>query len=95
MVGEITIKTPDVTTQIRTPDSTICTITYNANGGSVGAPVTISYMSGDTITLADYKGQKSGYTFGGWSDGTTTRQAGSQYYVQSSVTMTAVWVENE
>ncbi len=37
---------------------------------------------------------KTGYTFAGWSDGTTTYQAGSSYTLTADTEFTAVWTED-
>ena len=38
---------------------------------------------------------KTGYTFQGWSDGTTTYEAGASYTVTGDVTLTAQWTVNK
>jgi uncharacterized repeat protein (TIGR02543 family) len=65
------------------------TVTYNAGGGSV-TPTESSHTIGQTFTVgADPT--KTGYTFGGWSDGTLTYGAGATYTVDNNVVLTAVW----
>jgi hypothetical protein len=68
---------------------------YNTNGGST-APASGSGNDGSTIALASAPTQ-SGYTFGGWSDGTTTYAAGATYTLSSSgaaIVFTAQWTTN-
>jgi uncharacterized repeat protein (TIGR02543 family) len=68
-------------------------ITYNAGGGattpaSFTKQISQSFSTADAIT-------RVGYTFNGWSDGTSVYGAGATYYVASSpVTLTAQWVAN-
>jgi hypothetical protein len=65
---------------------------YNTNGGST-APASGSGNDGSTITLASSPTQ-SGYTFGGWNDGTTTYAAGASYTLSSNgsaIVFTAQW----
>ena len=71
------------------------TVTYNCNGGTSGCPTEnpSGLSSGDHITLADAP-TKTGHTFNGWNDGTTTYAAGDDYTVTGSVTMTAQWTVN-
>jgi len=70
-------------------------VTYNVNGGSASAPTQTPVTEGSTFTLAYYSGTKTGFTFGGWNDGTTTHSAGYTYTMGSSnVTFTAVWISD-
>jgi uncharacterized repeat protein (TIGR02543 family) len=55
---------------------------YNTNGGSA-APSAGSGTDGTTIVLAAAPTQ-SGFTFGGWSDGTATYPAGATYTLASN-----------
>ena len=76
-----------------TPTPTTYTVTYDCNGGTSGCPENVTGIeAGRTIPLADAP-TKTDYTFDGWSDGTTTYQAGASYTVNSNVTMTAQWTE--
>ena len=72
---------------------TICTVTYDTDGGSAIASAYPAF--GDTITLSAAP-KKTGYVFTGWSDGTAVYQAGDSYRVLSAqVTLTAVWTACE
>jgi uncharacterized repeat protein (TIGR02543 family) len=76
-----------------TPTPTTYTVTYDCNGGTNGCPGNVTDIeAGTTITLADAP-TKTDYTFDGWSDGTTTYQAGASYTVNGNVTFTAQWTE--
>jgi uncharacterized repeat protein (TIGR02543 family) len=67
-------------------------ITYALNGGSGSAPVQSGLATGGTFTVATTTSTKSGYTFSGWDNGTTTVSAGSTYTMTANnVTLTAVW----
>ncbi len=67
-------------------------VTYNVNGGSASAPSQSDVQEGQTFNVASYSGTKTGYSFGGWSNGTTTYQANQQITMGSSdITLTAVW----
>jgi uncharacterized delta-60 repeat protein/uncharacterized repeat protein (TIGR02543 family) len=74
------------------------TITYARGTGATGthpsSPVTVLY--GSTFTTPANPYTRAGWTFAGWSDGTTTVAAGSTYpasgaVVTSNVTLTATW----
>lgn len=70
------------------------TVTYDVNGGSVSAPVQSLVVDMEIFTVASYSGIRSGYSFGGWSDGMNNYAAGSVYTVgTSNVTFTAIWIE--
>jgi len=67
-------------------------ITYDVNGGSLGAPPQIMAYEGQMVSLQQYYGIRDGYDFKGWSDGKGTYGAGSSYRMGSSdVTLTAIW----
>ena len=65
-----------------------CTVTYDANGGSV-SPTSETVNPGDSVTLPTPT--RANYTFDGWSDGTTTYAGGASYTVNGNVTLTAQW----
>ena len=68
---------------------------YNTAGGST-APAGGSGLDGTTITLAPAP-TKAGYTFTGWSDGTTVYAAGATYTLNSdgsAIVFTAQWTAN-
>ncbi len=72
----------------------IHTVTYALDGGVlVPLPTQADVATGGTFTV--YSGTeptKSGYTFGGWNDGTNTYAANATYTMgASNVTLTAVW----
>lgn len=68
------------------------TVTYDVAGGSAAAPTQAPVAEGGDFTAADYSGTKTGYSFGGWNDGTATYAAGAVYTVgTANVTLTAVW----
>jgi uncharacterized repeat protein (TIGR02543 family) len=68
-------------------------VTYALNGGSgASAPTQISLSSTDSFTVQSTTATKSGYSFGGWSNGTNTYQANATYNMTTSnVTLTAIW----
>jgi len=68
-------------------------VTYALNGGSgASAPTQISLSSTDSFTVQATSATKSGYSFGGWSNGTNTYQANATYNMTTSnVTLTAIW----
>ena len=72
------------------------TVSYDLNGGTGKdgvsyAPETVK--QGATVTIKDAP-SKSGYTFEGWNDGTTTHQPGAVLTVTSNITLTAQWYKN-
>ena len=70
------------------------TVTYSQGLGS-GTPATgpASFSSGSELIIDTDAGiSRSGFTFAGWNDGTTTYQPGASYTVATSnVTLTAQW----
>ena len=72
------------------------TITYNANGGSLGSvPSTATKTYGVTLTLSSAKPTRTNYTFLGWSTSksatTATYKAGGSYTANAAATLYAVW----
>ncbi len=68
----------------------VYTITFDVSGGSVSADSeSVDYS--DSVTLPEYTGTLEGYTFGGWSDGTTIHSAGDSVTVTTDLTFTAIW----
>lgn len=69
------------------------TVTYALDGGSGTLPTSVDRIAGEKFNLAASTGlTKTGYTFGGWNDGTTTTAAGAQYTMTAAnTTLTAVW----
>ena len=98
--GDISTKVPVTNNKFNVPAYDVIisgtvvdtyTVTYDCNGGTSGCPSNVSgLISGTNIILADAP-TKAGNVFNGWSDGTTTRAAGSEYTVTGNVTMTAQW----
>ncbi|MBO5362866.1 MAG: leucine-rich repeat protein [Clostridia bacterium] len=64
---------------------------FNLNGGS-GELSDKEQKYGDTISLPNGEGiSKKYYNFGGWTDGTTTYEAGAEVTLLDNVTFTAIW----
>jgi len=73
----------------------IFSVTYSAGSGSGVVPTDSNqYLTNDTFSVASASGlTQSGYTFNGWSDGTSRYQPGDTYSVGSSnITLTAIWL---
>ena len=71
-------------------------VTY-VNGGGVGAvPTQANVDFAATFSVGANSLTKTGYTFGGWTDGTTVFQPGTNNYTMpaANVTLTAVWTAN-
>lgn len=68
-------------------------INYSLNGGSgSSAPLQASLSATDTFTVQSTIATKSGYSFGGWSNGSNTYQPGSTFSMTASnVALTAIW----
>ena len=67
------------------------TLTYNSNGGSTCNPTTVTKESGEAWgTLC--APTKTGYTFAGWKNGTTTVTKDSK--ATGNITVTAEWTTN-
>ncbi len=65
------------------------TLTYVYGNGTDNSSSTVAYGANVTLAAAP---SKTGYTFGGWNDGTTTHNAGASYAMPANdVTLTAVW----
>lgn len=75
------------------PEVTTYAVTYTLNGGNGTAPTQDAKAEGATFTLASGDGiYKTGFTFDGWSDGTTKYNAGDTYTMPGhEVTFTAQW----
>ena len=89
---KIYINVPTTTLAIATR-----TITYALNSGTGTAPTQADTAQGSTFTVASGSGiSRSGFTFAGWSDGTTVYQPTASYTVGgSNVTLTAQWTAND
>ena len=69
------------------------TVSYNSDGGST-APTGGTYKVGETVTVGSAV-TKTGYTFAGWNDGTTTYNPADTFSMPASnVTLTAQWTAN-
>ena len=68
-------------------------VTYAANGGTGAVPVDVTHASTTSVTvLAVGSLVRAGYTFAGWSDGTTTYQSTNTFTMPASnITLTAQW----
>ena len=71
-------------------------VTYDANGGAGKVPTQGDVSAATTFTVGSGSLlSKAGYTFGGWSDGTSTYAAGNTYTMGSAdVVLTAQWTPN-
>lgn len=73
------------------------TVTYVVGTGATGtAPTQANTATAATFTVAAGTGlAKTGYSFGGWSNGATNYAAGATYTMgASNVTLTAIWTPN-
>jgi uncharacterized repeat protein (TIGR02543 family) len=90
--SDFTVATSNIT--LTAQWSALYTVTYSQGLGS-GTPTTepASYSEGSELVIATDAGiSRSGFTFAGWNDGTTTYQPGASYTVgTSNVTLTAQW----
>jgi uncharacterized repeat protein (TIGR02543 family) len=90
--SDFTVQTSNIT--LTAQWSALYTVTYSQGLGS-GTPATqpASYSEGSEIIIDTDSGiSRSGFTFAGWNDGTTTFQPGASYTVgTSNVTLTAQW----
>ncbi|MBQ9340365.1 MAG: InlB B-repeat-containing protein, partial [Paludibacteraceae bacterium] len=70
-------------------------VTYNGNGRTGGTAVpgdATAYDPGDEVTVKAGTGMtKTGYTFLGWSDGTTLYRDGQKFNITANTTLTAQW----
>lgn len=72
------------------------TISFDANGG-LGAPSAVTKTHGTALTLPSTIPTRNGYEFAGWTTGTgalisTGSAAGSEYYIEGTRTLYAVWI---
>lgn len=68
-------------------------VTYVAGGGTGTVPTQDDVARAGSFVIAAGTGlEKTSYTFGGWSDGSTTYAAGVTYSnISTDVTLTAIW----
>jgi uncharacterized repeat protein (TIGR02543 family) len=71
------------------------TITYSGGPGTGGTPPSVSFGTGQTMTIAGNPFFKTGYRFVGWESDGQIYQPGAQFVVPGSVTFTAQWREVE
>jgi uncharacterized repeat protein (TIGR02543 family) len=72
-------------------------VTYSTGSGFGVAPIdTVGRITGATFSVASASTlSRQGFTFTGWSDGTSVVQPGASYTVGSAnITLTAQWVQN-
>ena len=72
-------------------------IVYDPNGGTGTIPNIQTFTGGASVTAATPVANfvKRGYTFGGWTDGSTTRAAGSSWTSGSAdIRLVAIWTLN-
>lgn len=89
-----TSKTGTLDLTIVAAAATSYTVTFNANGGSLGSnPSTKTVSSGTSITLPTLT--RTDYTFKGWDESSTSETAslngGASYTVTKNVTLYAIW----
>ena len=74
------------------------TVTYNANGGT-GAPAAQSAKVNTAITISSAKPTRENFTFVGWGTSANAKvvsyEAGDSYTSKESITLYAIWEENE
>ncbi|MBV7392544.1 InlB B-repeat-containing protein, partial [Enterococcus sp. ALS3] len=73
------------------------TVSLNSNSATGGAkPYEYTYVDKGKALIIPGRGSmvKSGFTFVGWSDGTTVYSAGDSYTPTGNITLTAEWMEN-
>lgn len=73
--------------------NSVATVQFAAGAGQGAVPVAISSIVGQSVTLPGPGGLgRTGYVFGGWTDGTSVFTAGQSYSVNAiSATLTAIW----
>ncbi len=75
-------------------DNSKASVSYNFNGGD-GTCTTATVNKGDNYAICTEVPSRTGYTFGGWSDGTNTYRADETITnVQANITLTAQWQAN-
>lgn len=75
-------------------DDSKASVSYNFNGGD-GTCTTATVNKGDNYAICTEVPSRTGYTFGGWSDGTNTYGKGETITnVQANITLTAQWQAN-
>ena len=84
-------------TSVTIPKLATYTVSYNANGGR-GAPSSQTKTQGQTLTLSSTKPTRTGYTFKGWTNTSSSTEviwtAGGPYTINASRTLYAIWKAN-
>jgi hypothetical protein len=95
--GDSTYAAANSVTQVFSVTNSVTnyTITYAGNSPDSGS-VPANQTGNGSVTLASNSGNmvKSGFTFGGWTIGSTNYSAGASYNLTSNVTATAIWNSN-
>jgi len=75
--------------------TTSITYSFGSNPGSGSLPIQAAQMEGTVITLKSGSGlSRDGYTFGGWTDGSSSYKAGDTFVVpvySNAVTFSPIW----
>lgn len=74
------------------PTANTYIVTFNYNNGSENTTTTLKYAT--TLTFPTTTPTRTGYTFTGWNDGTTTYTSNITYNYASNKTFTAQWTAN-
>lgn len=75
-------------------DDSKASVSYNFNGGD-GTCTTATVNKGENYVICNAVPSRTGYTFNGWSDGTTIYAVGATITnVQANITLTAQWQAN-
>ena len=70
-------------------------VTYVSYGGTGDVPTQDPVAEEGTFTVKNYEGTNTGFSFGGWFDGTDKYTVGSTYTMGTAdVTLTAIWTTN-
>ncbi len=93
--GELKVREYDLTFTAQW-DINSYKISYDGNGATMGVPSgTVEQNYQTDYTIDTVVPTKTGYTFQGWSDGTTTYQPGAAFKVPAkNVVLTAQWKTN-
>ena len=93
--GELTVPACDLTFTAQWNINSY-KISYDGNGATMGVPSeTVEQNYQTDYTIDTVVPNKTGYTFQGWSDGTTTYQPGAAFKVPAkNVVLTAQWKTN-
>ncbi len=70
-----------------------CSVSF-ANGGGTGEMAPQSFLHGVAQELTSNGFTRTGYTFTGWTDGTTTYVNGQSFTATGNITLTAQWAAN-